>query len=75
VSAAFWIRRFLAVFVIAFAIIGAAQLMKGHDAIYSMMHPGLWGLASALVFTIARYFQSRSGQQCAICKDTPETKS
>lgn len=71
---AFWIRRFFTVFAVAFAIIGAVQLLKGRGAVYSITHAALWGLASSLVFTVARYFQSRAGQQCTICKDTPEMK-
>jgi hypothetical protein len=74
VGTAFWIRRFFTVFAIAFVIIGAAQLLKGRGAAYSLTQAALWGLASSLVFTVARYFQSRAGQQCAICKDTPEIK-
>jgi hypothetical protein len=75
VGTAFWIRRFFTVFAIAFAIIGTAQFVKGHDMAYSVTQAGIWSLASALVFTVSRYFQSRAGQQCAICKDTPEEKS
>jgi hypothetical protein len=75
VGTAFWIRRFFTVFAAAFAIIVAAQMAKGRDAAYSATQAALWGFASALVFTVVRYFQSRAGQHCEVCKDTPETKS
>ena len=73
-GAAFWIKRFLTVLVGASVLIGAAQLLKGNTVAYSITHGAVWGLASAVVFTAARYWQSRRGQHCAICKDTPEMR-
>ena len=71
-SAAFWIKRFFTVLVGAFIVIAAAQLLKGYGVKYSAAHGAIWGFVSAAVFTAARYWQSRRGQHCAICKDTPE---
>ena len=71
---AFWIRRFFAVFAIAFAIISSVQMLKGRGVTYSIAQASLWGLASSFLFTVSRYFRSRAGQKCAICKDTPETR-
>lgn len=71
-STEFWVKRFLAVLAGAFVIIGGAQLLKGHDAVYSMTQAAIWSTVSALVFTVARFFQARRGQHCAICKDTPQ---
>ncbi|HKE94476.1 MAG TPA: hypothetical protein VKB34_09245 [Povalibacter sp.] len=68
----FWIRRFLTVLAGALIIITAVQLLKGHDMEYASMQGALWGTFTAAVFTAARYVQSRRGQHCAICKDTPE---
>jgi len=68
----FWPKRFLVVFLGAFAIIATVQLLKGHTLHYATTEAGMWSLVSALVFTIARYQQARRGQHCAICKDTPE---
>ena len=70
----FWIKRFFTVLVGAFIIICGAQMLKGHDLSYSLTQGGIWGMLTAAVFTIARYFQSRRGQHCAICKDTPEMR-
>jgi hypothetical protein len=75
VSTAFWIRRFFTVFVGAFVIIGAVQMLKGHDLPYSMIQAAIWGVTTATVFTIARLYQSRRDQHCAICKDTPEMQT
>ena len=68
----FWFKRFLTVLVGAFVIIGAAQMLKGRDLPYSATQAAIWGTIAATVFTAARVFQSRRGQHCAICKDTPE---
>lgn len=72
---AFWIRRFLTVLAGAFVIIGAAQMLRGHTVASAATQGALWGAISATVFTVARYFQSRQGQHCAICNDTPEMQT
>jgi hypothetical protein len=71
-STVFWIKRFLTVLVGAFVIIGAAQLIKSKDIPYALTQGAIWSVISASVFTVARIFQSRRGQHCAVCKDTPE---
>lgn len=68
----FWIKRFFTVLVGAFVIIGAAQMIKGHDLSYSMAQAAIWSVITAIVFTVGRLYQSRRGQHCAICRDTPE---
>lgn len=69
---AFWIRRFLTVFAGAFVVIAAAELLKGRVIEDAASHALLWAAAAATVFTASRLYQSRRGQYCAICKDTPE---
>lgn len=69
---AFWIRRFFTVYAGAFVIIGAVQLLKAGDLRYASAHAATWAAVSAAVFTAARLWQSRRGQHCAICRDTPE---
>ncbi len=71
----FWTRRFIIVAIGAFAIICAAQMLKGHDVSYAAVQGGIWGIASATAFVAGRIIQSRRGQHCAICKDTPEVPS
>lgn len=71
-GAKFWIKRFLVVLAAAFVIITAAQLLKGHGLNNAAAHGATWSLMTAAVFTVARFFQARRGQHCAICKDTPE---
>lgn len=71
-SVGFWVKRFLTVLVGAFAIICVAQLLWGHDVAYSATQAAIWSTLAALIFTVARFFQARRGQHCAICKDTPE---
>jgi len=71
---AFWIKRYLVVLLGAFAIICAAQLLKGHDLEYSATQGAIWGLISATVFTAARYRAASRKQHCALCRDTPEMR-
>ncbi|HKY23271.1 MAG TPA: hypothetical protein VJM31_18795 [Vicinamibacterales bacterium] len=68
----FWVRRFLIVLAGAFALICIAQLLKGHDLGYSAIQGAIWASIAATIFTGARIYQSRQGQHCALCKDTPE---
>lgn len=71
---AFWVKRFLVVLAGAFAIIGGAQLLKGHDMAYAATQGAIWGLVGAAVFTGARIGQARKGRHCALCRDTPEMR-
>jgi hypothetical protein len=71
---AFWIKRFLAVLAGAFAIIFAAQMLKGHAPAYAAMQAALWSVIGASIFTGARYRQARKGRHCALCRDTPEMR-
>ena len=71
-GAAFWIRRFFTVLVLVSVIIALVQWAKGHELQYAITQGVIWGTLSAAVFTVARIYQSRRKQHCAICKDTPE---
>ena len=73
-SSAFWIKRFVTVLVGAFVVICLAQLLQGHSWSYSAGQGAIWGSMAAAVFITARFFQSRRGQHCAVCKDTPEMR-
>jgi hypothetical protein len=72
VGAVFWIRRFFTVLALVGVIVALAQLAKGHTPQYAITQGAIWGCISAAVFTVARIYQSRQKQHCAICKDTPE---
>jgi hypothetical protein len=69
---AFWIRRFLLVFTGAFALIAASHLVRGRAIEHALAEAVLWATLTAAVFTGARIVQSRRGQHCAVCRDTPE---
>jgi hypothetical protein len=71
-GAAFWIRRFLVVFASTLVIITGAQMLKGHTLGYSVTQGLIWAAIASTIFTGARIYQSRRGQHCAICGDTPE---
>lgn len=68
----FWVRRYLTVFAGALFIIAASHLLRGRPLDYAASQGLIWALVTASVFTAARIYQSRRGQHCAVCKDTPE---
>jgi hypothetical protein len=71
----FWLRRFLLVFCIAFALILGAHLLRGHELMFSLSESLLWAMISANIFVTARIYQSRMGRHCALCRDTPEMQN
>ncbi len=73
-SIAFWIKRFLFVTVIAFAILTPVQLLKGHELLEAVSFGLCWGVIASAIYTGTRIYRSRKGQHCAMCNDTPEPK-
>jgi hypothetical protein len=71
----FWIRRYLTVFAAAFGLIAASHLARGRPIDHAATEGLLWAFLTATVFTSARLYQSRRGQHCALCRDTPESRS
>ena len=71
----FWIKRFFAVLFFAFIIISGAQILKGNSLNYSILQGVIWSVSTAAVFVLGRIYQSRRGQQCATCQDTPQVKN
>lgn len=69
---AFWIRRFVLVYLTALVAIGAAQWFRGRSIEVAIEHALLWAGISSVVFVSARLYQARRGQHCALCADTPE---
>ena len=69
---AFWIRRYGQVLAIALVVIAIAQYAKGRTLGDALLQGLIWGAASAGIFTASRIYQSRRGQHCALCGDTPE---
>jgi hypothetical protein len=69
---AFWVRRFLLVFVVATFVIAGAQLLQDRGFKYSLAQGLLWAAISASIFTSARIYQSGKKMHCALCRDTPE---
>ena len=68
----FWIRRFLFVLAVTFAIIFGSQMLKGHTLEFSLAHAGSWALLATSIFIAGRYYSAGKGRHCALCKDTPE---
>jgi len=70
----FWIKRFLAVAALVFAVLMLIELLKGHDPESALTFSAVWSLITSAIFTGTRIYRSRKGQYCAVCRDTPEPK-
>jgi hypothetical protein len=70
---AFWIKRFLAVAGVAFAILLVAELTKGHAPDAALEFALLWSLVTAAVFVAAAIVRVRRNRSCALCGNLPAT--
>ena len=71
----FWLRRFLLIFCIAFAVIMCAHLLRGHELMFSLSESLLWAMISANIFVFTRIYHSRKGRHCALCNDIPDKQN
>ena len=55
----FYVRRYLAAFVIATVVIGVAQYLKGHSFDYAIREGLTWGAISSLVYTSVLAYKLR----------------
>lgn len=67
----FWIRRFMLIFSLVFAVLACVHLLRGHELLYTLKESLLWGIITANVFVASRIYDSRRGRHCALCNDTP----
>ena len=63
----FWLRRFLLVYALGFAVLMIAESLKGHALIDALGFSGWWALMSASVYLISAYDSWRRGNKCAWC--------
>jgi cell division protein FtsW (lipid II flippase) len=68
----FWIKRFFVIFIGAFLILLVVGLFKKRSLERAIAESAVWAGLTAVVFVTARIYQSRKGQHCALCRDTPE---
>lgn len=73
-GATFWIKRYVTVFSAAFVIIAGMHLARGRGWEHAWQEEALWAFATATVLVASRLYQSRRGQHCSICRDTPEMR-
>lgn len=62
----FWIRRFVIALVIAWAVLFAAHLLRGHALADSAWFAALWGAAAAVIFTVIGYVKYRRNPACML---------
>ena len=69
---AFWLRRFAAVFILAFGVIATSQwLLRGRTPADAALQGAIWAAIAASLFIATRIYKSRRGEACALCNDTP----
>ena len=67
----FWIRRTVTVFALVAGVLFAVRMLRGDAAVDAVTYSALWAALTTTVFISARVVQSRRGQHCAVCQDTP----
>jgi len=72
-SPSLWVKRFVVVTALVFAVLMVAELLKGHDLEAAITFSALWSVIASAIFTGARIYRVRKGQYCAICGDAPST--
>ena len=60
----FFVRRFVVALGISFAVLAAAELLKGHAASAALAYAGIWGAITAGVYTAALAYRLRRGAAC-----------
>ncbi|MCP4989108.1 MAG: hypothetical protein GY928_24525 [Colwellia sp.] len=69
----FWIKRYITVFAIAATLLTIIKVVfKSEPFMDALMYGLLWGTIAAAAFTASRVYQSRKGQECALCDDIPK---
>ena len=71
-STQFWIKRFVLVFLGMMAVLLAVKLFRGSELEEAVRYSASWALIAATVFIGSRVRQSKKGQACALCNDTPD---
>ena len=70
----FWLKRFVQVFLVAFAVLTASELLKGHGLGNALQFAALWSLISAVICTGIRIYYTSKGKNCPMCNDLPQTQ-
>lgn len=69
---AFWIKRFLVVCAGVFAVLFIVGILRGRTPGSVALESAFWSLVTTSIFLTTRLIRSRKGQQCELCRDTPE---
>lgn len=68
----FWIRRFLIVYLIGFAVIAASHLLRGRPMDQALTEAAMWGALAAAIFVAEAIYRFRKAAACALCADEPD---
>ena len=70
----FWLKRFLQVFLVAFAILTASEMLKHHGLGNALQFAALWAFLSTSIFIGVRIYYTSKGKNCPMCNDLPQTQ-
>ena len=70
----FWLKRFVQVFLVAFAILTASELLKQHGLGNALLFAALWSFISTSIFIGVRIYYTSRGKNCPMCNDLPQTQ-
>jgi hypothetical protein len=71
---AFWVKRYVVVLAIAFAIIVIGQLVQQRTLEHALFEGAIWAPLAAAIFIAVRIVRARRGDACALCNDIPQAK-
>ena len=71
----FWLRRFVLMFCLAFAVILAAHFLGRYELKFSLSQSLLWGIITANIFIFTRHYRSGKARSGALCNDTPSIQN
>ena len=70
----FWLKRFLQVFIVSFAILIASEMLKQHGLRNGLQFAALWAFLSTSIFIGVRIYYTSKGKNCPMCNDLPRTQ-
>jgi len=67
----FWIRRFVFVLCLSFAVIAPGLMARDRPCASALFQASIWAPIAATIFVATRLFHSSRGRRCNLCRDMP----
>lgn len=68
----FWIRRFVFILCLSFAVIALGLMARGRPDASALFHASIWAPIAATIFVATRLYHSSRGRRCDLCRDMPD---